>query len=99
MDTFREIIGWLVAGSGFVCWVAFVPQIRLLVKIKRSESNSLGLMWISFVMQVITLLYLLIQPKIDWRLVSVYTMSLIGLIVITVLIYYYRRFPGGRNKS
>ena len=95
MDTFREIVAWLVAMIGFVSWIIFLPQIRLLIKVKTADSISLLLIWGSIVMQTTILLHILIQEVIDWKLSIVFFTSVVCLSILLVLIYYYRRWPGG----
>ena len=61
METFREMVALLVAGIGVFGWVVFLPQIKLLFRVKKADSISLLLVWGSFVMQIIVLLHILIQ--------------------------------------
>ena len=98
MDILREVVAWLVVAIGFAGWIVFLPQIRLLLKIKKADSISLLLIWGSFAMQMIILIHILLQSIIDWRLSVIYFTSLACHIVILFLIYYYRRWPGGRQK-
>ena len=98
MNLFREVIAWLVAASGIMCWIVFVPQVRLLIKIKKSDSISTGMLWGSFGIQMLIMIHLAMQSPIDWRFLSSYIMSFIGLLVVMYFVYYYRRWPGGRKK-
>lgn len=98
MLVIREVVAWLVVMIGLVGWTVFLPQIHLLIKAKKAESISLGLMWGSFAMQTIILTHILLQPIIDWRLSIIYFSSLACHTIILFLIYYYRRWPGGHDK-
>ncbi len=99
MEIFREVIAWLVAGIGVVGWTIFLPQIKLLIRVKTADSISLLLIWGSFAMQVIVLIHILIQEEIDWKLSIIYFTSIACHTVILALIYYYRRWPGGKNQT
>jgi uncharacterized protein with PQ loop repeat len=94
MEFAREVVAWLVASIGLVGWVTFLPQIRLLLKVKEAKSISLGLLWGSFAMQAIILVHVAFAG--DWKLALVYITGLMCLVVILSLTYYYRRWPGGR---
>ena len=94
MDIFRNIIALMVVGVGFVGWSVFLPQIRLLLKEKEARSISLGLVWGSFAMQVIIFTHTTLQK--DWHLTFALGTSLICLVLVLALIYYYRKYPGGR---
>jgi uncharacterized protein with PQ loop repeat len=96
MELFRAIMSWSVVIIGLTAWSAFLPQIKLLIKTKEAKSVSVGLFWISFGMQVTVLTYLIIQPSIDWKLALSYITCIICQVVIIGMIYYYRKWPGGR---
>ena len=96
MNEFREIVAWLVFATGFVSWTIFVPQIRLLFKVKRSESLSIGMIWISITMNTIILLHAVLQK--DWRLAFTIAVGMSCIIPMLTLAYYYRRYPGGKSK-
>lgn len=98
MDIFREIMAWLVATIGLVGWTVFIPQIRLLIKIKKADSISLLLIWGSFAMQSTILTHILIQEIIDWKLSTVFFTSIACQFVILILIYHYRRWPGDKKQ-
>ena len=97
METFRTVVSWLVAGIGLVGWTVFVPQIRLLLKEKEAKSISLGLIWGSFAMQTLMFTHALLQN--DWHLAFAMFTSLSCLVIVLALIYYYRKYPGGRKSS
>ncbi len=97
MDIFREIVAWLVAVIGFTGWIVFLPQIRLLLKVKKADSISLLLVWGSVAMQATILIHILIQEIVDWKLSVVFFTSIACQIVLLTLIYYYRRWPGGKT--
>ena len=94
MYIFREIISWMVVSIGFVSWVVFLPQIKLLLKEKEAKSISLGLVWGSFGMQLIMFTHTTLKK--DWHLTFALGTSLACLIIILVLIYHFRKYPGGR---
>ena len=94
VDTLREAVAWLVAVVGLFGWIMFIPQIRLLLKAKEAKSISLGLIWGSFVAQSIIALHAVLQR--DWHLTFAIATSLTCLAITLFLIYYYRRYPGGR---
>jgi uncharacterized protein with PQ loop repeat len=61
MPTFAEAINWLVGIGGFLSWLLFVPQIRLLTREKISTSISLWLIWGSWVLQGLILIQAILQ--------------------------------------
>lgn len=91
----ETVVDFLVVIAGLVGWVVFLPQIQLLLLIKRSDNISLGMVWGSFAIQS-TILFQGILKE-NWPLVLVMMTSLICLSVILFLIYRYRKWPGG-NK-
>lgn len=91
LETF---VDGLVVVAGFVGWIVFVPQIRLLLQMKKSDTISLGMVWGSFALQA-TIFFQGLLKK-NWPLVFVMSTSLICLCIILFLIYRYRRWPGGR---
>ena len=94
MDIFSNIVSLMVLGVGFVGWTVFLPQIKLLYEEKEAKSISLGLIWGSFAMQAIMLTHTILRK--DWYLTFAISTSLICLLIVLVLIYYYREHPGGR---
>ena len=92
--TFAKIVSILVVVVGFTSWIVFLPQIKLLLKLREATSISLGLVWGSSIMQLIMIVHAIIGK--DWPLVFALSTSLMCLLIIVVLIYYYRKFPGGR---
>lgn len=94
METFSQVIAWLVVGTGFFGWLVFIPQIRLLLKVKESRSISLGLSWGTFGMQAIILMHAILQK--DWHLTFAVGTSLTCLAIMLSLIHYYRKWPGGK---
>lgn len=99
MEKFRAIMSVIVMIIGFTGWMALLPQAKLLVKVKKSDSISISLYWIGTGMQATVLTYLLIQPTIDWKLSLCYITCLICQIIVLRLIYYYRKYPSGRRKQ
>jgi len=95
MENFQQIISWLVVGIGLISWIMFLPQIRLLLKAKEAKSISLGLVWGSFITQFIIFIHTILQK--DWQLSFAILTSLVCLVIIICLIYYYRQWPGGRS--
>lgn len=94
MDILRNIIELMVVCVGFVGWSVFLPQIKLLLKEKEARSISLGLVWGSFAMQVIIFIHTILKK--DWHLTFAIGTSLICLTLVLRLVYYYRKYPGGR---
>lgn len=91
-----EVINWFVGISGLFTWILFVPQIRLLLKVKRSDSISLGMTWGSFALQALILIQsLLIQ---NWYLSFTMGISVLCLLITNIFIHYYRKYPGGRSS-
>lgn len=95
MEVFGQVIAWLVVGVGLFGWLVFLPQIRLLLRVKEANSISLGLVWGSFGMQAIILVHAILQK--DWHLTFAVGTSLACLAFTLFLIYYYRKWPGGRT--
>jgi len=89
-----EIVNWLVVTGGLFTWVLFIPQIRLLLKTKRSDSISLGMTWGSFALQALILLQSLLLQ--NWFLSFTMGTSVTFLTITNVLIHYYRKYPGGK---
>lgn len=73
----------LVVVAGFVGWIVFVPQIRLLWRVKKSDTISLGMVWGSFALQ--TVLFIQGLMKENWPLVFVMSTSLICLCITLFL--------------
>lgn len=97
MELLKSSISWLVLAIGVLGWTAFLPQIKLLVKTKVSDSLSPATYWITLGMQATVLTHILLQPQPDWKL-SISFVTCIACLCITLsLIYYYRRHPGGRK--
>lgn len=94
METFVAIIDTLVVVAGFLIWLLFIPQIRLLLRERQSRTNSIYLTGGSFLLQSLLLTQVVLYQ--NWPLAFVQTMSLTGVTVMLALILYYRRFPGGR---
>jgi len=84
----------MVVGVGFTSWAVFLPQIKLLLEAKEATSISLGLIWGSFFIQTIIITHEILIK--DWSLTFALGTSSICLIIIITLIYYYRKYPGGR---
>ena len=96
MEILREILAWLVTVIGLMGWVIFLPQISLLLKVKKSDTISAGMLWGSFIMQIIILTHILLKPDIDWGLSIVYFTNSACAVVLLSVVYYYRRWPGER---
>lgn len=96
METFAAFIDTLVLVSGFLIWILFVPQIRLLLKEKQSRTNSLFLQWGSLLIQICLLIQVILRS--NYQLAFVQAVSILGVATTIVLIHYYRRYPGGRQN-
>lgn len=96
MNVIREIVGWLVFTTGFVSWMIFIPQIKLLLKVKESKSLSKTTLWSSLTINTIILSHAILQK--DWRLAFPITAGMACMIPLLILTYYYRRHPGGKSK-
>ena len=94
MELFRTTVDWVVVGAGFISWVVFLPQIQLLLRVKRSDSVSLGLLWGSVALQSLALLQLVLRE--NWQLSVMYVVGLFCLAIIIFLVYRYRKYPGGK---
>lgn len=75
----------LVVVAGFVGWIVFVPQIRLLLQMKKSDTISLGMVWGSFALQAAIFIQGILKK--NWPLVFVMSTSLICLCIVLFLIY------------
>ena len=95
MVTFELAIDWLVAVAGLCVPVLFYPQIKLLKEVKEAKSLSLGTVCGSLVIQVLIAIQALF--KTNFQLVFVQSLSISCLILIGGMIFYYRRWPGGRR--
>lgn len=73
-----------------------LPQILLLLREKRAQTNSLFLTGGSFALQL--LLFIQAVLRFNWPSAFVMGMSVLGNAIIAVLIIYYRRFPNGRKS-
>ncbi len=94
MDLFRMVVDVLVVLSGFVSGAVFIPQIRLLFQTKKSDNLSLGTVWGSFLLQSLIITQAVLKE--NWSLAFMMTMNGVFLGYVIFLIYYYRRFPGGK---
>ena len=97
MELLRTVIDILMICIGLGSWVMFLPQIRLLWKVKEAKSITLWLVWGSFASQVVVLIHSLLQR--DLLLTFAMATSLICLVIVLVMIYYYRKWPGGRGNK
>lgn len=84
----ETIVDALVFLAGFVAWAVYLPQIRLLLKVKKSDTISLGLVGGSWVLQ--TLLFLQSIIKENWSLTFMMGLSLLALSCVIWLVSYYR---------
>lgn len=91
------LINYLVAASGFIVWILFVPQILLLHRTKDSISISLWSLWISWALQIL----IVIQGALlaNWSFVFATSVSITGVSIEIAMVYYYRSFPGGRKRQ
>ena len=89
------LLNWLVGISGLFTWVLFVPQIRLILRLKREDTISLGMTWGSWVLQALILAQSLFLQ--NWSLSFTMAVSVFFLTITNVLIHYYRKYPGGRT--
>jgi uncharacterized membrane protein len=95
--SFLHIIDSLVFISGFFIWVLVLPQILLILKKKQAQTNSLFLTVGSLVFQLLLLTQAVLW--INWPSAFVMGTSVVGNAIVTVLILYFRRYPGGRKIS
>ncbi len=91
--TFIEVIDWLVGISGLFTWLLFVPQIKLLLTVKDSQSISLLMIWGSWILQVLVLIQSILHET--WSLAFTMGVSVLFLTITNCFVWYYRRFPGG----
>lgn len=95
MEFFAKVIDLAVYLAGFAVWAIFIPQIRLLCQLKRSDSLSFGTVWGSFTIQ--TLILTQSALKQNWPVLVVMLMSVTCLGIVLALMYRYRRWPGGKS--
>ncbi len=93
-EVFRNVVNWLIAASGLFMWVIFIPQYRLLLKVKDSKSISFATNGMSWVLQALIVIQAMIYR--NWSLLFVTGVSLFCLSILCVMILYYRKFPGGK---
>lgn len=89
------MVDTLVMGAGFITWVLFLPQIRLLYTAKRSDTLSLGTVYGSFSVQ--TLVFIQALLKGNWQLAFLQGTSMFFLVIVIIMVHWYRRWPGGRT--
>ncbi|MCA9358047.1 hypothetical protein KC902_02175 [Candidatus Kaiserbacteria bacterium] len=89
-----QVVDWLVATAELFTWLLFLPQIRLLIKVKDSKSISLGMTWGSWILQVLILTQSILHQT--WTLAFTMGMSVFFLSITIVCIHYYRIHPGGK---
>jgi hypothetical protein len=90
----KVAVDWLVGLSGFFVWILFIPQIKLLLEVKESRSNSIWASVLSGGLQMLILLQALLNS--NWALFFTTTVSVVFVAIVLVIILYYRKFPGGR---
>jgi uncharacterized protein with PQ loop repeat len=88
VETLIHIVDFAVFGASLLVWTVFIPQIRLLYRIKKSEGLSLATVWGSLTVQ--SLIWFQSLLKQNWPVLVVMTTSVICLIIILVLAYRYR---------
>ena len=96
MDLFQSIVSWLVASASLVVWALFLPQIRLLHKVKEARSLSLMTIYGSFTIQSLIFLHALLGN--DYKLAFLQSTSMLFLGIVIFMIHYYRMYPGGRAQ-
>ena len=94
IHTIEQVIGWLIVGASFCVWMLFLPQIKLLYEVKKAESLSLVTVYGSLGIQ--TLIFLQAILKFNYQLAFLQSMSMTSLVVVIVMVHYYRKVPGGR---
>lgn len=94
MEFFKSAVDALVALSGFVSWTIFLPQIRLLLRVKKSDNLSFGTVWGSLALQSLIITQSLLKG--NWPLAFMISVNATALGCLIFLIYYYRKFPGGK---
>lgn len=97
MEALREVVAWLVAASAFIVWLLFLPQIRIMYKVKRADSISLGTVGGSFSIQSLIFMHAILNY--DYRLAFLQSTSMFFLCIVIIMIIYYRKFPEGRKLS
>ena len=85
---------WLVATAGLFTWLLFLPQIKLLIKVKDSKSISLAMTWGSWVLQIFILTQSVLHQ--NWTLAFTMGISVSFLSITIGCIHYYRKYPGGK---
>lgn len=95
MELFESVVGWMVAMVSFVIWALFLPQIKLLYRVKDSQSLSLLTVYGSLAVQ--TLIFTRALLKSDFKLALLQSTSMFFLGIIICMAHYYRRYPGGRK--
>lgn len=83
-----EIVDKAVLAVGFFSWLLFLPQIKLLLKVKQSDSLSTVTVWGSFGIQRLILLQSALKE--NWELAFVMLINMICLAIVLVLIYRYK---------
>ncbi len=94
MEALRQVVDILVFSAGFVTWLLFVPQIKKLKEVKRSDALSLGTIYGSIALQLLYLLQSGLQE--NWALFFPLLVSLTCLCILLRTILHYREWPGGR---
>lgn len=91
-----QVFDWLVATAGLFTWMLFLPQIKLLIKVKDSRSISLGMTWGSWGLQILILIQSLLHQ--NWSLTFTMSISVFFLSITNGCIHYYRKYPGGKKQ-
>lgn len=97
IDNIKLLVAYLVASSAFVSWMIFLPQFRLLKKVKDSRSISTGTVWGSLTLQLLILTNSIFKH--NWQLTMALCTTITCLVIMLPMIYYYRKWPGGRQKA
>lgn len=95
LGTLKWVVDFLVALSGLIVWIVFIPQLKLLYTVKESKSNSIWTSALTFLLQFL----ILIQADLNknWTLAFTSSVSVFFVGVTLIFILYYRKFPGGRT--
>ena len=91
------IVDWLVFVGGLGTWLLFVPQIRVLTRVKDSRSFSFQTLYGSLALQVTILAQAALH--LNGQLIFTMVMSVAGLCLTIGLTHYYRHHPGGKQKQ
>lgn len=94
MEDTKLVFDGTVLVIGLFAWLIYIPQIKLLVKKKRSDSLSIEIVWGALFIQ--SMLFIQQVLRHNWPAAIAAVVMASCVVTVLFLVYHYRRWPGGK---